>query len=326
LNILVTGGAGYIGSMTCKELQKQGHQVFVYDNLTNSKASFTKWGELVVGDLLDKELLHATLAKNKIEAVFHFAALIEVGESAKNPLKFHLNNVVGTHNLLTGMVEAGVKHIVFSSSCATYGNAEKMPISEDNIQQPVSVYGETKLYCEKMIRDLTRIGQMHAVVLRYFNASGADPDGESGECHHPETHLIPLVIQAVYDKNFELKIFGKDYPTPDGTCIRDYAHVTDLAVAHAKALDWSVKTKEKFESFNLGSGKGSSVLEVIRAVETHTKGKVKSSFHPRREGDADVLVADISKAKRLLGWEPTLSKLENVVTTACRWHSKNEHN
>jgi len=322
VNILVTGGAGYIGSMTCKELVKRGHRVFIYDNLTNSKASFAKWGELTVGDLLDKEKLHETLLKNKIEAVFHFAALIEVGESAKNPLKFHLNNVVGTYNLLEGMSRAGVQHIVFSSSCATYGNVEKIPITESNGQHPVSVYGETKLYGEWMIRDLSKKGDLCGVVLRYFNASGADPDGESGECHNPETHLLPLVIQASRDQNFTLQVFGDDYPTADGTCIRDYTHVTDLAVAHAKALDWSVKTKAPFEAFNLGSGQGSSVFEVIRAVERFTGAKVKYEMRPRREGDAEVLVADISKARKMLGWEPTLSTLDTVVRTACHWHCK----
>jgi UDP-glucose 4-epimerase len=186
----------------------------------------------------------------------------------------------------------------------------------------VSVYGETKLVGEKMIREFAGRGEMHAAVLRYFNASGADPDGEAGECHNPETHLLPLVIRAAQDSSFTLKVFGDDYPTSDGTCIRDYTHVTDLAVAHAQALDWSVKTKTPFEAFNLGTGHGSSVLEVIRAVEEFTKTKVKYTVEKRREGDADVLVADIGKARSVLGWEPMYSDLATVVRTACKWHRK----
>lgn len=323
MNVLVTGGAGYIGSITCKELHRRGYKVFVYDNLYNSKASNVKWGELIVGDVNDRELLVNTIKKNKIEAVFHFAGLVEVGESQKNPLKFYHNNVMGTYNLLEAITQTGIKQIVFSSTCATYGDSIKLPLAEDNPQKPISVYGETKLFCEKMIRDLTKVSDLCAVVLRYFNASGADPEGESGECHVPETHLIPLVIRSVQDKNFTLQVFGNDYPTPDGTCIRDYAHVTDLAIAHVKALEWSIQSQAKFDAFNLGSGQGSSILEVIAAVEECTGLKVKYDFKPRRDGDAMTLVADITKARQVLGWEPTLSNIKTVVETASRFHELN---
>jgi UDP-glucose-4-epimerase GalE len=322
VNVLVTGGAGYIGSLTCKELHKRGYNVFVFDNLSNSQASFVKWGQLIEGDINDKELLFSTLKKNKIEAVFHFAGVIEVGESMRDPMKYMLNNVVGTYNLLEGIAENGVKHVIFSSSCATYGNTEKIPISEDNIQQPVSVYGETKLFGERMIHDLSVASQLCSVVLRYFNAAGADPDGETGENHDPETHLVPLVIKSVFDDNYTLQVFGDDYPTSDGTCVRDYAHVTDLAIAHVKALEWSMKSKASFEAFNLGSGRGSTVMEVIQAVEKYTQGKVKHRIQPRRPGDSSILVADISKAQSMLGWNPELSNLETVVRTACNWHGK----
>lgn len=322
MNVLVTGGAGYIGSMTCKELVKKGHRVFVYDNLSNSQASFAKWGDLIVGDINDQKLLVDVLTRHKIEAVFHFAALIEVGESVKHPLRFMHNNVTGTYNLLEAMGKVGVKYFIFSSSCATYENTTKIPISEDTVQIPVSVYGDTKLIGEKMMRAVAAVGDLKTVALRYFNASGADPEGESGESHDPETHLIPLVIKSVYDEGFTLKVFGQDYPTPDGTCIRDYTHVTDLAVAHVKALEWSMTAQTSFEAFNLGSGQGSSVLEVIRQVEVCTGQKVKYSLEGRRPGDSSVLVADISKATRLLGWTPSLSKLDYVVSTACQWHKK----
>lgn len=320
MNVLVTGGAGYIGALTCKELARKGYKVFVYDNLSNSRAEFAQWGELIVGDIGNKELLTETLQKNKIEAVFHFAGLIEVGESMRVPMKYVVTNVIGTHNLLSAMQESHVKHIVFSSSCATYAETKKMPLSEDNPQQALSVYGETKLFGEQMIRNAARAHGLSSVVLRYFNASGADPDGESGENHNPETHLIPLIIKSVMNPNYTLKVFGSDYPTADGTCIRDYTHVTDLAVAHVKALEWSLKNKAPFEAFNLGSGVGTSVLEVIQNVERVTGQKCKYTMEERRPGDSAILVADISKARRLLNWEPELSQIEVVVKTAYNWH------
>lgn len=322
MNVLVTGGAGYIGALTCKELVRKGYKVFVYDNLSNSRAEFAKWGELIVGDIGDKELLTETLEKNKIQAVFHFAGLIEVGESMRAPMKYVVTNVMGTHNLLSAMNEVGVKHIVFSSSCATYAETKTMPLSEDNAQQALSVYGETKLFGEQMIRNVARAHGLSSVVLRYFNASGADPDGESGENHNPETHLIPLIVKSVMNPDYTLKVFGDDYPTIDGTCIRDYTHVTDLAVAHVKALEWSLQNKAPFEAFNLGSGIGTSVLEVIQSVEKITGQKCKYTMEGRRSGDSAVLVADISKARRMLQWEPELSQIEVVVKTAYNWHKK----
>jgi UDP-glucose 4-epimerase len=296
------------------------HQVFVYDNISYSQASFAKWGELIVGVVNDQALLLETFKKNKIEGVFHFAGSIEVGESKLKPLKYFRNNVLGAFHLLEAIQAAGIRHVVFSSTCAIYGNSPQIPLDETGPQNPVSVYGETKLMGEKMFHALTGASELCAVMLRYFNASGADPDLESGERHNPESHLIPLVIQSVYDRNFELKVFGDDYPTPDGTCIRDYTHVTDLAVAHVKALEWSVKTGTKFDAFNLGSGKGSSVLEVIRNVEKFTGGKAKYSVQGRREGDPAVLVADITKARRELDWNPRISQIDDVVRTACQWH------
>lgn len=306
--------------MTCKELVKKGHDVTVYDNLSNSRADFAKWGRLTVGDINDQELLLETLQKNKIEAVFHFAGSIEVGESKLKPMKYFRNNVLGAFNLLEAIDRAEIKHVVFSSTCAIYGNSPKIPLDETGPQNPVSVYGETKLMGEKIFRELTNTSDLCAVMLRYFNAAGADLDGESGERHNPETHLIPLVIRAIHDKDFELKVFGNDYPTADGTCIRDYTHVTDLADAHVRALEWSVKTKTKFDAFNLGSGKGSSVLEVIQNVERFTGSKAKYAIHGRREGDPAVLVADITKARRELNWNPKHSAIDDVVRTACQWH------
>lgn len=323
MNVLVTGGAGYIGSMTCKELVRLGHNVFVYDNLSNSRADFAKWGKLTVGDVCDYDVLLKTLVDNRVEALYHFAGAIEVGESKTNPMKYYRNNVVGAYTVLEASRAAGIKHAVFSSTCATYGNSDKIPLDESPAQNPISVYGETKLIGEKMFRELTNTSDLCAVMLRYFNASGADPEGESGERHNPETHLIPLVIRSVDDASFTLKVFGDDYPTADGTCIRDYTHVSDLAVAHVKAMEWSIRTKTKFDAFNLGSGQGSSVLEVLGAVEKACGAKPKYRIEGRREGDPAVLVADISKARKVLGWNPRYG-IEDIVKTACRWHRELE--
>jgi UDP-glucose-4-epimerase GalE len=317
--ILVTGGAGYIGSLTCKELNRRGFEVVVYDNLSNSKASHVKWGRLIEGDVCDHERLLSTVKDVKPAGVFHFAGAIEVGESKIKPMKYYKNNVLGTYNLIDCMNQAGVNHVVFSSTCATYGNVTTTPLNEDLPQNPISNYGDTKLVGEKMFRAATETTDLCAVMLRYFNAAGADPEAESGECHNPETHLIPLVIRATKDPSFELAVFGDDYPTPDGTCIRDYTHVTDLAVAHANAMEWSMRTKTKFDAFNLGSGKGSSVLEIIKHVETFTGRKVKYSVKGRREGDPAILVADIAKARRVLDWSPKFG-IDAVVRTACAWH------
>lgn len=317
--ILVTGGAGYIGSMTCKELVRRGHEIVVYDNFSNSKASYVKWGHLVEGDVNDPERLLETMREHEIQAVFHFAGAIEVGESKIKPMKYFYNNVVGTYNLIDCMKDAGINHVVFSSTCATYGNSLKIPLDETGPQSPVSNYGESKLFGEKMFRAATETTDLCAVMLRYFNAAGADPELESGERHDPETHLIPLVIRATKDPNFELAVFGNDYPTKDGTCIRDYTHVTDLAVAHANAMEWSMRTRTKFDAFNLGSGVGSSVLEIIGHVEKFTGRKVKYSVKGRREGDPAILVADISKARKTLDWTPKFG-IDAVVRTACAWH------
>lgn len=322
MRVLVTGGAGYIGSQTAKALASSGHQVIVLDNLVTGHREAVKWGPFVEGDLGDKELLPKVFKEHRIEAVLHFAASLLVGESVKNPQKYFWNNVVNTLLLLDVMKATGVQHIVFSSSAATYGNPEKVPIPEEHPTRPVNPYGESKLCMERAIRWYGVAYGLRGVALRYFNAAGADLNGELGEEHDPETHLIPLVIKAALGQRPDVEIYGTDYPTRDGTAIRDYIHIVDLAEAHVRALEYLVAGGESTE-LNLGTGQGHSVREVVQGVGKLCGGRVPAKDAPRRAGDPAVLVADPTKAKQLLGWYPKYSDLDTIIQTAWKWHSSN---
>jgi len=319
--ILIVGGAGYIGSHVNKLLNKKGFKTVIFDNLSRGHREFVKWGEFFEGDLLDIGRLRSCFESYRIEAVMHFSAFALVEESVLYPEKYYQNNVIGTLNLLQVMREFGVKHFIFSSTCATYGLPEKIPISEDHPQDPINPYGRTKLMIEKTLEDYDRAYDLKHINLRYFNAAGADPDGEIGELHHPETHLIPLVIYAAKGLNEEIKIFGTDYPTKDGTCIRDYIHVMDLADAHIKALQY-LMDKNESDSFNLGNGNGHSVREVIEAVRKVSKKDFKVVEAGRREGDPPVLISSNEKAIETLKWKPQYEDLDMIIETAWRWHKK----
>jgi len=317
LNILVTGGAGYIGSHTAKALSKAGHHPVVFDNLSRGHKWAVKWGPFVKADLSNIADIEKAFVEYEIEAVIHFAASAYVGESMKNPYHYFNNNVVNSLNLLQAMHNRKVKKIVFSSSCATYGLPISLPISETHPTMPVNPYGESKLMVEKMIRWYGDIFDFNWIALRYFNAVGADPDGELGEIHIPETHLIPLAIEAALDHSKELSVYGTDYPTNDGSAVRDYVHVSDLANAHLTALE-SINSHGG-QIFNLGTGNGVSVFEIIK-IATDLSGKsFKPSLCARRQGDPAVLIADVSKAKKMLGWEPRYSEISFCLQTALDW-------
>lgn len=322
--VLVTGGAGYIGSHTVAELIEKNEEVIVVDNLEKGHKGAVLGGKLIVGDLRDKEFLEKLFSENDIEAVIHFAAYIEVGESVANPLKFYNNNVIATLNLLTAMKDAGVNKIVFSSTAAIYGEPESVPIVETDKTFPTNPYGDTKLAVEKALKWADNAYGMKHVVLRYFNASGAHKSGNIGEDHSPESHLIPLIIQAALGKRESIKIFGNDYKTPDGTCVRDYIHVSDLANAHFLALQ-RLRKGEESQIYNLGNGKGFSVKEVIDVVRKVTGRPIKAEDSPRRPGDPAILVASSEKIKKELGWKPGMDDLETIVSTAWEWH-KNHPN
>ena len=319
MKVLVTGGAGYVGSHTAKALAQAGHEPLVLDNLSSGHRSAVKWGRLIEGDLANRELLAQTLAGERIEAVMHFAASLLVGESVRNPQEYFWNNVVNTLHVLDAMLEAGVKHIVFSSSAAVYGDPHVMPVPEHHPTLPVNPYGETKLIMERALQWYGNAYPIRWIALRYFNAAGADPDGELGEGHDPETHLIPLVIQAALGLRPAVEIYGTDYPTPDGTALRDYIHVTDLAAAHVLALEY-LRRGGPSRSLNLGTGQGCSVREVITAVGKLSPQPVPLREGPRRAGDPPVLVADAQQAAQALGWKPRYSGLDSIVQTAWNWH------
>jgi UDP-arabinose 4-epimerase len=321
MRVLVAGGAGYIGSHTAKVLAAAGHTPVVYDNFEKGHRSAVRWGPVVEGDLSDRAKLKEVLGDWKIDGVIHFAAYIAVGESMREPERYLRNNVSNSLNLLGAMQEAGVRHIVFSSTAAVYGTPERCPIPEDHPLRPDSVYGDSKLMVERI---LDWFGSAHGFVaakLRYFNASGADPEGETGEQHEPETHLIPLALAAVAGKIPYLSLFGTDYPTPDGTAIRDYIHVTDLATAHLAALDYLRRT-EKPLTANLGTGQGYTVRQVVATIERVTGKKVPVKECPRRAGDSVELVADATRARQLLGWAPRHSSLDEIVQTAWAWYQR----
>jgi len=320
MRVLVTGGAGYIGSQTAKALAGAGHEVVVLDNLATGHPEAVKWGPLIEGDLGDKELLSRIFKDERIEGVLHFAASLLVGESVTDPQKYFWNNVVSTLVLLDAMKARGVKHIVFSSSAAVYGSPQNVPIPEDHAMLPVSPYGDSKLCMERAIRWYGVAYGLSGVSLRYFNAAGADLEGELGEGHDPESHLIPLVIKAALGQRPEVEIFGTDYPTPDGTAVRDYIHVTDLADAHVRALEYLAGGGSTTE-LNLGTGEGHSVREVVAGVGKLCEGQVPAKDAPRRAGDPPVLVADPTKARQLLKWQPQYSDLDTIIQSAWKWHS-----
>jgi UDP-arabinose 4-epimerase len=320
--ILVTGGAGYIGSQTCKTLKKMGYEPVVYDNLSRGHSWAIKWGPLVKGDLSETARLVRTMQEHKVEAVVHFAAFAYVGESVEKPELYYENNFGGTLSLLKAMQTAGVKNLVFSSTCATYGVPQSATISEDHPQNPINPYGRSKLMVEKMLEDSSLAWGLKATALRYFNAAGADLDGELGEAHDPETHLIPLAIDAALGKIPALTIFGDDYETKDGTCVRDYIHVQDLASAHVMALQKLSDSHAGFEAYNLGTGSGYTVQEVIDKVNSVSGKRVPVNIGARRPGDPPILVADATKSKKLLNWEAKHSDLETIITSALKWHQR----
>jgi UDP-glucose-4-epimerase GalE len=321
VSILIVGGAGYIGSQTAKRVAQAGLEPVVFDNLVYGHKWAVKWGPFVEGDLADGALIKDVLEQYKVTAVVHFAAYAYVGESVVHPRKYFRNNVAGTLNLLDAMLDAGVRDIVFSSTCATYGVPRNVPIGEDHPQAPVNPYGETKLAIERALHWYQRAYPIRFAALRYFNAAGADPDGEIGEDHDPETHLIPLVIGAVLGTRPPVKIFGTDYPTPDGTAVRDYVHVMDLADAHLRAIE-CLRAGTASQAINLGTGRGHSVKEVIDTVARAGGTGVPAIESPRRAGDPPELVAAPTRARDVLGWTCRYPDIEIIVGHAWAWHEK----
>ena len=320
-SILVTGGAGYIGAHACKALAGAGYMPVAYDNLVYGHPQSVKWGPLEEGDIGDSQRLETVLQKYKPLAVMHFAAYAYVGESVENPAKYYRNNVAGTLSLMESMRNCGINKMIFSSTCATYGMPEQIPIGEDHPQQPINPYGRSKLMIEWILQDFAAAYDFKFVSLRYFNAAGADPDAEIGEDHNPETHLIPLVLDAALDRRDHLEIFGTDYSTSDGTCIRDYIHVSDLADAHLLALEY-LRDGGESNVFNLGNGNGFSVRQVIDSAAKVTGCDIPYLDSDRRPGDPTVLIGDSEKIRRVLGWRPVLNQLETIIETAWQWHKK----
>ena len=321
--VLVTGGAGYIGSQTAKALHAAGHTPVVVDNLSYGHEWAVKWGPFEHGDLGDAAWVGDVIDRHRVEAVVHFAASTFVGESMTHPRLYFRNNTVATLNLLDTMLDRGITKIVFSSTCATYGVPERVPIDESHPQAPVNPYGQSKLFVERILHWYSHSYGLGYVALRYFNASGADPDGELGEVHEPETHLIPLVIEAALGRRKAVGIFGTDYPTPDGTAIRDYIHVADLADAHVRALDYLAKGGVS-TALNLGTGRGHSVREVIETVSLVAGRPVPTVEEPRRAGDPPELVAEPSRARDVLGWIPKYAELQTIVEHAWAWHTRGD--
>ena len=322
--VLICGGAGYIGSHANKLLSQKGYETVVFDNLVYGHREAVKWGKFIKGDLKNAEEIDAVFEKYPIDAVMHFAAYAYVGESVVEPEKYYVNNVANTLNLLHAMREHGCNKIIFSSTCATYGEPEKVPITEDMTQKPVNPYGASKFMVERILKDYGNAYGLKYIALRYFNAAGADPEGEIGEEHNPETHLIPLVLDAASGKRTDIKVFGTDYPTRDGSCIRDYIHVTDLASAHLLALEYLDNGGES-GCFNLGNEQGTSVLEVIEAVRKVTGKDFKVTRTDRRPGDPATLVGSSEKAKQVLGWRPEYGDIETIVEHAWKWHENEKY-
>jgi UDP-glucose 4-epimerase len=320
---MIAGGAGYIGSHTNKLFHQRGYNTVVFDNLIYGHRSFVKWGEFVLGDLADRDQVRLFFRQYPIEAVMHFGAFAYVGESVTDPAKYYRNNVMNTINLLDTMREFNVRHIVFSSTCSTYGIPQRIPITEDHQQSPVNPYGWSKFMIEQILKDYERAYGIKHVNLRYFNAAGADPDAEVGEQHDPETHLIPLVLDVAAGKRPDVKILGTDYETPDGTCIRDYIHVTDLSDAHILALDY-LRNGGPSDSFNLANGSGFSVREVIQMAEKITGSTITCVDSKRRTGDPPILIGNALKAQKTLGWHPRFADLSMIIETAWRWHRRSK--
>lgn len=318
-HILVTGGAGYIGSHACKLLARAGYVPVTFDNLSTGWASAVKFGPFIQGDLLDKAALHAAFEEFSPLAVMHFGALSQVGEAARDPGLYWRNNVGGSLNLIEAMVQAGCLKMVFSSTCAIYGDQDGVILNEDSPQHPLNAYGASKRAVEAMLRDFGHSHGLNSVIFRYFNVAGADPEAEIGEWHQPETHLIPAMIEAAAGKRPALIIHGNDYPTDDGTCIRDYVHVMDLVDAHLKGLDW-LRAGQGSRVFNLGTGVGFSVAEVIGQCRAGTGHRVPHRFGPRRDGDAAMLVSGSTRANDELGWHARRSSLKLIIEDAWRWY------
>jgi UDP-glucose 4-epimerase len=324
LAILVTGGAGYIGSHTVLSLQKKGYNVIVLDNLVYGHPELIKDipnVKLIIGDINDATTLEQIFKNNNIQAVIHFAAYAYVGESVTDPNKYYRNNVVGTLTLLETMLKAGITKIVFSSTCATYGIPKILPIPESHPQIPINPYGMSKLMVETILKDFDQAYGLKSVIFRYFNAAGADPHNQLGEDHQPETHLIPLVLLAALGKQDNISIFGTDYPTADGTCIRDYIHVSDLADAHILGLEYLLTYNES-NIFNLGNGQGFSIKDVIETAKKVTGKSIPIKFSDRRRGDPAVLVGSSEKAKKILEWNPQYTSLYDMIDHAWKWHQK----
>ncbi len=323
-NILVTGGAGYIGSHACKALSRAGYVPVTFDNLITGWQDAVKFGPFEKGDLLDRARLDQVFAQHKPAAVMHFAALSQVGEAMSEPGKYWSNNVTGSLNLIEAAVAAECLNFVFSSTCATYGEHDNVVLDEDTPQMPLNAYGASKRAIEDILRDFEAAHGLNHVVFRYFNVAGADPDGEIGEFHRPETHLVPLMLDAIDGKRDSLTVFGTDYDTPDGTCIRDYVHVCDLVDAHVLGLGWLEQGKGS-RVFNLGTGSGFSVMEVIEQSKSVTNRPVPYTVGPRRAGDCTKLVSGSARAKDELGWSAKRSMLETMIADAWRWHQNGHY-
>jgi len=321
MKVLVCGGAGYIGSHTVKSLLREGYEVVIFDNFSSGKEELIIGGEVIRGDLDDKEPIRQVFSTRKIEAVLHFASLIQVGESYLNPQRYYTHNLSTSLNLLEAMLEAGVKKIIFSSSAAVYGTPQEIPITESHPLNPINPYGHTKLFVERILQDYEKAYGLKSISLRYFNAAGADPDAELGEMHDPETHLIPNLLLFLLGKKKSFDLYGTDFATADGTAIRDYIHVTDLAEAHVLALRKLLASAES-DCINLGASRGFSVLEVVKKVEEMTGRKVAFNARSKRLGDVPVLLASKEKAEQTLSWKLRYSGLETIVETAWKWHRK----
>ncbi len=321
--MLVVGGAGYIGSHTCLTLANRGYKPVVFDNLSNGHSEFVRWGPLEKGDIRDRERLDAVIATYKPDAILHFAAMIEVGESVKDPALFYDNNVIGTLTLLAAVLSAGIDAFVFSSTCATYGLPKQSPMDETHEQRPINPYGRTKWIVEQVLQDYDSYKGLRSVILRYFNAAGADLAGHIGEWHSPETHAIPLAIDAALGRRTGFTLFGNDYETRDGTCVRDYVHVLDLADAHVRAVDYLL-SGGKSTQLNLGTGTGTTVRELVSAISTVSGKPFPIEHAERRYGDSTSLVANSELALSILGWQPKYN-LHDIIRSAWQWHSSRNH-
>ena len=319
MNVLVAGGAGYIGSYCCKLLKSKGYNPVVVDNLSTGFRRLARWGVFEWGELSDAEFLSSVFRRHDIHLVMHFAANALVGESVLDPEKYYRNNVCATLNLLGTMRKHGVRSFIFSSTAAIFGNPVQLPIREDHPKAPINPYGQSKLMVENILEDFNRSYQFNYVSFRYFNAAGADPDGETGELHDPETHIIPLAFQAALGLRDHVDLYGTDYPTPDGTCLRDYIHVADLAEAHVRAVDWLAEGRGSM-IFNLGNERGFSVREIVELAAKISGRRIPVREAPRRPGDPAELVADSSRAREALAWKPRFSSIETILESAWRWH------